>query len=99
MVLAIEVVGALTAVGLSRVTLSTPEKRDHVHSKNRVPLVGDDVDDVYSRNIQVVELNALNAALAVIKYKKYFDFYCDLDNEHFSVYTLDGNAINNEDKV
>ena len=55
------------------------------------------MDNVYARNIQVADLNALNAALAVIKFKKHFGFYCDLENEHFCTYTLDGNVIHNED--
>ena len=41
-------------------------------------------------------MNALNAALAVIKWKKLFGFYRDLENEHFSAYTLDGDSIVNE---
>ena len=83
--------------GILRVTLSTAKQRDHVHSKRRISFAGGDVDNVYARNIQVADLNALNAALAVIKFKKHFGFYCDLENEHFCTYTLDGNVIHNED--
>jgi hypothetical protein len=32
----------------------------------------------YNRNIQIADLNALNAALAVIKWKKLFGFYRDM---------------------
>ena len=32
-------------------------------------------DDDYNRNIQIADLNALNAAFAVIKWKKLFGFY------------------------
>lgn len=81
--------------GILRVTTSTPEKRDHV--RKRIGLSGGEADDVYSQNIQIAELNALNAALAVIKWKKLFGFYRDLDREHNSTYTLDGNVIINED--
>ena len=83
--------------GVVRVTVSTPDKRDHVRGKKRIGLSGGGGDGVYSRNIQIAELNALNAALAVIKWKKLFGFYRDLENEHFSAYTLDGNSIVNED--
>ncbi len=85
--------------GVVRVTASTPDKRDHVRDKKRIGLSGGDADGVYSQNIQIAELNALNAALAVIKWKKLRGFYRDLENEHFSAYTLDGNAIVNEDNA
>ena len=86
-------------LGIIRVTTSTAEKRDHVRDKKRIGFSGGDADGVYSRNIQIAELNALNAALAVIKWKKLFGFYLDLDQEHFSTYTLDGNLIVNEDRA
>lgn len=37
----------------------------------------DDPDDIYRRNIQILELNALNAAAAVIRYKQLRGFYVD----------------------
>lgn len=86
-------------LGVVRVTTSTPEKRDHVRDKKRIDLFGGNADGVYSRNIQIAELNALNAALAIIKWKKLFGFYLDLEQEHFSAYTLDGNSIINEDQA
>ena len=49
----------------------------------------------YERNVQIVELNALNAALAVIRWKKYRGFYLDLE-ENRSTYTIDGNHMNNK---
>lgn len=84
-------------LGIVRVTTSTPEKRDHVRDKNRIALTGGGEDDIYTQNIQIVELNALNAALAVIKWKKLYGFYSDFKNEMFSAYTLDGNCVLNED--
>ena len=84
--------------GIVRVTLSTPERRDHIRDKKRISLSGGDADGVYSQNIQIAELNSLNAALAVIRWKKFMGFYSDLEKEHFSAYTLDGNAIVNEDQ-
>jgi hypothetical protein len=42
-------------------------------------------------------LNALNAALAVIKWKKLAGFYQDLDFEHHCTYTIGGNMLRNED--
>ena len=49
----------------------------------------------YERNVQIVELNALNAALAVIRWKKHREFYLDLGTEGRSTYTIDGNHMSN----
>lgn len=84
-----------TLGGILRVTTSTPEQRDHV--RNRVPFSDGDGNNEYARNIQIADLNALNAALAVIKWKKHFGFYLDLDREHHCTYTIDGNTLTNEE--
>ena len=55
--------------GILRVTTSTPQKRDHVHARNRIPFSKDQGPNEYFRNIQIADLNALNAARAVIKWK------------------------------
>jgi hypothetical protein len=34
-------------------------------------------DNLYAKNIQIAEMNALNAALAVIRWKKLCGFYFD----------------------
>ena len=54
-----------------------------------------DVGGEYERNVQIVELNALNAALAVIRWKKHREFYLDLGHETRSTYTIDGNHMSN----
>lgn len=82
--------------GILRVTASTPEKRDHVH-QGRIPFTGGGADDLYSSNVQVADLNALNAVLAVVKWKKIRDFYRDLEREHHSTYTTDSNMLVNGD--
>lgn len=82
-------------LGVARVTTSTPEKRGHV--RRRINFEGDGHENDYSKNIQIAELNALNAALAVIKWKKLLGVYVDLEKEYFSAYTIDGNTITNED--
>lgn len=81
--------------GVLRVTTSTPEQRDHI--RGRVPFTDADGHNEYAANIQIAELNALNAALAVIKWKKRFGFYLDLDREHHCTYTIDGNTLTNQD--
>jgi hypothetical protein len=81
--------------GILRVTTSTPAQRDHV--RKRVSFAGDADRNEYATNIQIAELNALNAALAVIKWKKLAGFYQDLDFEHQCTYTIGGNMLRNED--
>lgn len=83
-------------MGLIRVTTSTPNKRNHF--RDRVTFADAVGDDLYRNNIQIAELNAYNAALAVIKWKKLRGFYLDLDHEHHSTYVISGNTIINDDK-
>ncbi len=82
-------------LGLLRITTSTPAKWDHVPA--RIPMGHVGVADAYSRNIQIAELNALGAALAVIRWKKYVGFYLDLEHEQHAVYQIDGNTLTNEE--
>ncbi|MBK3468183.1 ThiF family adenylyltransferase [Pseudomonas sp. MF6776] len=59
--------------GSLRVTTSTPASREHVFS--RIPMGDAQKENLYVSNVQVVELNALNAMLAVIKFKQLCGFY------------------------
>lgn len=59
--------------GSLRVTTSTPASREHVFS--RIPMGDAQKENLYASNVQVVELNALNAMLAVIKFKQLCGFY------------------------
>lgn len=80
--------------GSLRVTTSTPQNRG---ARRRIPMDVVVDDDPYSTNIQVAELNALNATLAVVRWKKLLGFYVDLADERQSTYTIDGNHLLNED--
>jgi hypothetical protein len=82
--------------GVLRVTTSTPGQRGQF--RTRVSFSDDDERNEYARNIQTADLNALNAALAVIKWKKHSGFYVDLDREYHCTYTIDGNTLTNEDR-
>lgn len=82
--------------GIVRVTTSTAQMRDHF--RGRVSFEDVPGDDDYNRNIQIADLNALNAALAVIKWKKIFGFYRDLKSEHHSQFSIDTNLLLNEDR-
>lgn len=88
-----EVNGKLT--GQIRTTTSLHNNRSHVWDKNAISFAGDGGDNEYATNIQIADLNALNAVLAVIKWKKVAGFYLDLENELHSIYPIDGNIIIN----
>ena len=85
--------------GIIRVTASTAMHRRHIWDGHRISFDEPEGDAAYDDNIQVADLNALNAALAVIKWKKLLGFYADLDRELHSVYTIDGNHLLNEDRA
>ncbi len=68
----------------SRMSAATPRKDAGAEDRGE-----------YERNVQIVELNALNAALAVIRWKKHREFYQDLGREYRSTYTIDGNQMSN----
>ena len=77
--------------GLVRVTASTPRQRRHIHDRDRIPFGDGDANNEYGQNIQIAELNSLNATLAVIKFKKLLRFFVDLEGEHNAIYEIDGN--------
>jgi molybdopterin/thiamine biosynthesis adenylyltransferase len=81
-------------IGTLRVTTTTKNKNDHL--EKRIP-ISDDKDDEYNTNIQIAELNALNAALAVIKWKKLCGFYNDLENEHHTTYSINVSQLLNDE--
>ena len=55
-------------------------------------------DDEYKTNIQIADLNMLNATLAVIRWKKHYGFYQDLEREHHTTYTTNVNMLLGEDR-
>jgi hypothetical protein len=90
-----EVDGALR--GLVRVTSATASKRDHLGT--RISLEDPGGADDYDQNIQIAELNSLNAALAVIRFKKHFGFYGDDIGEHNTTYVLSESLLISEDRA
>jgi hypothetical protein len=78
-----------------RVSAGSPSQRV---DRRRVPTQPAGPENDYRRNIQIAELNALNATLAVIKWKKMVGVYADLEGEHFTTYTSSLNALDNGDK-
>lgn len=62
-----------------------------------IPMGDDKEDNLYKSNIQIAELNALNAAFAVIEYKKHFGFYQDVRDNIQTIYSINvGEVINND---
>lgn len=60
--------------GMIRATYFAPDDAARVRDMQLAELV-DDPDDVYRANVQIAELNALNASLAVARYKQIRGFY------------------------
>ena len=80
---------------MCRVTSVTPTKNDHV--AKRISMADRDEEDAYSQNIQIADLNALNAVMAVIKWKKMCGFYADDEGEHHSTYSTSMNLLTSDE--
>lgn len=81
--------------GTCRVTLATNNMNSHL--SQRVNLNDDDEDALYRSNIQVADLNALNAALAVMRWKQFMGFYLDQENAHNLNFTLPLQSLTRSD--
>lgn len=81
--------------GIIRTTASTPAQPDPRWINQHISFADTDADE-YDQNIQIAELNMLNAAHAVLMWKKHLGFYLDLERETSSLYTVDGNHLLNE---
>jgi hypothetical protein len=82
--------------GILRITTSTPQTRDL--ARDRIPFSDGDDHNEYARNIQIADLNMLNAALAVIKWKKLYGFYLDYEQEIHSTYTIELHQVTKDDR-
>jgi molybdopterin/thiamine biosynthesis adenylyltransferase len=72
--------------GIIAVRASTSNNRDEAKDKMNL----DDTDEAneYERNIQVADLNALAAQLAVMRWKKMRGFYTDRNGYNYYTYTI-----------
>jgi hypothetical protein len=75
--------------GRARVTLIAPATS---HLVATLP-IGDDADEAVYGNIQLAELNALNAYLALIRYKQYLQFFTDEEKPDSINYKCSWNQI------
>jgi hypothetical protein len=72
--------GMMVISGQCRATLCSPAKNDHMSTY--VDTHDNREDALYASNIQVADMNALNATLAVMLWKQYFGFYADTEKSH-----------------
>jgi hypothetical protein len=61
----------------------------------RIPEPAEGRDD-YDRNIQIADLNGMNAMLAVGRWKRYLGFYSDGTDEALATYSIYTNDVTNE---
>lgn len=80
--------------GLLRITTSMPGRREQ--ARKRIPVPAPELDD-YGRNIQTADVNALNAQLAVIRWKRQLGIYPNIVKEGFTTYSVTANEIANGD--
>ncbi|MGY3565093.1 ThiF family adenylyltransferase [Sinomonas sp. RB5] len=80
--------------GTLRVTASLPGQREA--ARNRIPAHADRPGGEYGSNIQIADLNMLNAALAVGRWKRALRFYADHGGEWNATYSLFTHEILNE---
>jgi predicted ThiF/HesA family dinucleotide-utilizing enzyme len=78
-----------------RLSTGTPS---HAVDRARLPVAAAGPQNDYRHSVQIVELNALNATFAIIKWKKIVGIYADLEHEHFSTYATALNGIVNADE-
>ncbi|HXU94583.1 MAG TPA: ThiF family adenylyltransferase [Gallionella sp.] len=90
--------GEDSLAGLMRVTACTNEVQEQVVKKMNFS-DGNRAEDDYSTNIQIAELNAMNAALAVIRWKKLYGFYRDSSRAYSYGYSIAANEMVNEDEA
>jgi hypothetical protein len=91
--------GEASLYGSCRATLVTSEKNDHIDS--HLMFVDDDPElAIYKSNIQVADMNAMNAMMAVSRWKQYKTFYHDdTDQAHNLVYTIAFQSISRSENL
>lgn len=77
-------------VGALRITIGLPG--DHDAAAAHVPM-GRTVADAYSTNVQVGDLNALNAALAVVEWKRMRGFYPQAPGRLNTVFVVEDGGV------
>ena len=81
-------------IGTIRVTVGTKSKSDHLSSRIGSHEFG---ENEYDNNIQIAELNCINAMFAILKWKKLCGFYQDIKEEYNNLFFINTNKLLNED--
>lgn len=84
-------------VGQIATTTACPGRWEHVDHRVSFGTRDGEAGGEYEKNIQIAELNALNAVMAVIKWKKLCGFYVDLEREGHTAYIIEGNGLVSDD--
>jgi hypothetical protein len=81
--------------GIVRVTMSTPETRDGAapHISFAEAAGG---GHEYDSSIQIAELNAINAAMAVVRWKKHYEVYRDSRHQVYTGYSIPSGEVVSE---
>jgi hypothetical protein len=77
--------------GQCRATLCTPQQEDHFD--DCAPFMEEGGDALYGDNIQIADMNVINAMLAVTMWKQYCGFYVNQMHSHNQVYTVNQQAL------
>ena len=77
--------------GILRTTYYPTDQADRVRDK-RYANESEDPENLYKSNIQISELNALNACLAVYRYKQIKGFYCQ-NADHYNMLFHIGSSL------
>lgn len=83
--------------GIVRTTYFPRDSGQIVRDRRYVPET-DPAEDVYKSNIQIVELNALNASLAVLRFKQIRGFYPGPLGKENLLFTLDNLTLESPDE-
>ena len=87
--------------GSIRATFCSADETGQQTAQKYIDMMGKTHDNEYDANIQIVELNSLNAALAVIRWKRHCGFYGASDRRRCvsydnMVYSLSGDQLHHE---
>lgn len=82
-------------IASARTTFSEGKNEELERINNRISFA-DGNNDIYSSNIQIAEVNAINAVLAIIRWKKWVGIYKNDQEEYNSCYDLNKNKIIND---
>lgn len=78
--------------GAIRTTYYSVDQGEQLFEQCLAP-ISDNQDDIYKTNIQIGEINALNASLAVIKFKQLRGFYFEEESYYHSLFLIEDHSI------